>query len=257
MKLTKTVKYNYKLTEETLEKDIDKFIEEAKKGNYHMDKMYENEGLKMIKQYFRILNEKFKNNELEECKKCYHKLIPFLLIASTWDTNLFDYNDLLAKINSDFDYYIKNYFICLVKTCNIDKLAEKVSEYASSLDIYRFDSDTEVLFENLDKEMLDKLEEKMLARTQGMTNKDIKKHRIIYFLMNISNEKQDKEKYLRLCERFRGILNSKEFEYLKEEYEENQILPEKIEKKIDELITKKMAQDDEKQIKQTSKKEVS
>jgi|SRR3989338_8076663 len=58
MKLTKTVKYNYKLTEETLEKDIDEFIAHARKGDYHMDKMYGNEGLKIIKQYLRILNEK-------------------------------------------------------------------------------------------------------------------------------------------------------------------------------------------------------
>src|SRR3989339_654147 len=104
MKLIKTIKY--KLTEETLEKDIDKFIELAKKGNYHMDKMYDNEGLKIIKQYFRILQDKFKNNEFEECKRCYHKLIPFLLIASSGDTDLFDYNDLLAKIKDDFDIYI-------------------------------------------------------------------------------------------------------------------------------------------------------
>ena len=43
---------------ETLEKDIDEFIAHARKGDYHMDKMYGNEGLKIIKQYLRILNQK-------------------------------------------------------------------------------------------------------------------------------------------------------------------------------------------------------
>src|SRR3989344_4974934 len=100
-----------------------------KKGNFHMDKMYQNEGLKIIKQYFKILNEKFKNKELEECKRCYHKLIPFLLIASSAENNLFDYNDLLAKITKEFDDYINNYFVCLVKTCEINELADKISEY--------------------------------------------------------------------------------------------------------------------------------
>lgn len=220
MKIKKIVKYNYKLEENSLEEDIDKFIKKAKKGNYHMDKMYGNEGLKIIKQYLKILNEKFKNNELEECKSSYHKLIPFLLIASTGDTDLFDYNDLLAKISNDFDKFIKNYFICLVKTSDIDELGDKVSEYASSLDVYGFESDTQILIENLDKETLERLEEKILSKTMGMTSKDTEKHGIIYFLMNIANERQDKEKYLKLCEKFRGVLKDSEIDYLKGEYNE-------------------------------------
>ncbi|MCX6741730.1 MAG: hypothetical protein NTX24_00955 [Candidatus Pacearchaeota archaeon] len=226
MKLIKTI--NYKLTEETLEKDIDKFIELAKKGHYHMDKMYQNEGLKIIKQYFKILNEKFKNNELEECKRCYHKLILFLLIASSGEDDLFDYNDLLAKISNDFDHHIQNYFICLVKTCDIDELTDKISEYAASLDIYGFDSDKEILLESLSKEQLDKLEEKMLAKTLGMTKKDEDKQGVVYFLMNIAEVREDKEKYLKLCERFKGVLTDKELEYLRGEYEENKIIAERL-----------------------------
>lgn len=228
MKFTKTVKYNYKLTEETLEKDIDKFIESAKKGDFHMDKMYDNEGLKIVKQYFRILKEKFKNNELEECKSCYHKLIPFLLKASSGETDLFDYEDMLAKITNEFDDYINNYFICLIKTCSIDELANKVSEYASALDVYGFDSDKEILLNNLSKEQFNQLEEKMLLKTQGMNKKDQGKQDIIHFLMEIAEIQEDKEKYLRLCERFRGILTDKEFEYTRGEYEENRRLAKEI-----------------------------
>jgi len=220
MKLTKTIKY--KLTEENLEKDIDKFIELAKKGNYHMDKMYGNEGLKIIKQYFRILKEKFKNNELEECKKCYGKLILFCINASGANNcdDLFDYEDLLAKISDDFDSYVRNYFICLVKTCSLDELADKISEYAKTLDIYGFDSDKEILLENLSKEQLSVLEEKMLAKTQGMTKKDEDKHEIIYFLMSIAEAQEDKGKYLKLCEKFRGVLKDLEVDYNKGEYKE-------------------------------------
>ncbi|MBI2629854.1 hypothetical protein HYW76_02020 [Candidatus Pacearchaeota archaeon] len=220
MKIKKIVKYNYELEGDNLEEDIDKFIEKAKSGDYHMDKMYENEGLKIIKQYLKILDEKFKNNELEECKRCYHKLMSFLLIASNGETDLFDYNDLLAKLSKDFDDYIKNYFICLVKTCNIDELADKISEYAPSLDVYGFDSDKEVLFENLTKEKLNEVEQKMLSKTTGMTEKDKDKHEIIYFLMSISEAQEDKEKYLKLCERFRGVLKDSEVNYMREEYED-------------------------------------
>ena len=218
MKIKKVVKYNYELTEETLEKDIDKFIQNAKKGDYHMDKMYGNEGLKIIKQYLKILNEKFKNNELEECKNCYHKLIPFLLISSSADGDLFDYNDMLAMLSKDFDDYVRNYFICLVKTCSIDELADKISEYASSLDVYGFDSDKEIMLNNLNKEQLNQLEEKMLMKTHGMTKKDEKKHEIVYFLMEIAQIQNDKAKYLGLCEKFKGVLDNKEYEYIKGEY---------------------------------------
>ena len=238
MKLTKTVKYNYKLTEETLEKDIDEFISHARKGDYHMDKMYGNEGLKIIKQYLRILNEKFKNNELEECKNCYHKLVPFLLWASSGEGDLFDYNDLLAMLSKDFDLIIRNYFICMIETCNIDKLTDKVAKYSASLDVYGFDSDKQILIESLNKDQLNQLGIKMPAKTLGMTKKDQEKQYIVYFLMNVAEIQEDKEKYLQLCERFGDVLNSKEFEYLKNEYEENIILAEKIDKILEELKSK-------------------
>jgi len=220
MKIKKVVKYNYELTEETLEKDIDKFIENAKKGDYHMDKMYGNEGLKIIKQYLKILNEKFKNNEFMECNDCYHKLIPFLLVSSSAEGDLFDYNDMLAMLSRDFDDYVNNYFICLVKTCKMDELADKVSEYASNLNDYGFDSDKEILLNNLNKEQLNQLEEKMLAKTMDMKKKDMAKHEIIYFLMDLAQTQNNKSKYLILCEKFKGVLPDKEIEYIKKDYEE-------------------------------------
>lgn len=66
MKFTKTVKYNYELTEKTLKEDINKFIEDAREGDFLWDYKNRSIGLKIIKQYFRILQEKFDNNELEE-----------------------------------------------------------------------------------------------------------------------------------------------------------------------------------------------
>ena len=159
MKLTKTIKYNYKITEETLEKDIDKFMLEAKKRWYQMDRLNNGEGIKIIKQYFKILKEKFESNELQECKLCYEKLILFCIDASGANEcdNLFDYEDLLANINGNFDQYVKNYFICLVKTCDVNELVERVSRYASYLDTYGFNSDKEVLLNNLNKEQLDQV----------------------------------------------------------------------------------------------------
>ena len=223
MKLTKTVKYNYKLTEETLEKDIDSFIFLARKGNFSWDNKFENIGLKIIKQYFKVLKEKFNTKEYEECKVCYEKLILFLFDASRGDDKAnFGYEDLLARVSNDFDNYIKNYFICLVKTCSIEELAEKVSTYASKLKDYGFDSDGKILFTSLKKEELMKLEELMLNKTENMTKKDEDKQGILYFLLSLVRMQKDKIKYLNLCERFKDILDDEDLEYTKEGYEEDE-----------------------------------
>ena len=79
----------------------------------------------------------------------------------------------------------------------------------------------------------------MLIKTEGMTKKDQDKQDIIHFLMSIAEIQENKEKYLELCERFRGIFNNKEFEYLKGEYEENKLFESKIDRAINELKLKK------------------
>lgn len=220
MKITKKVEYDYQLTEDTLEKDIGQFIVAAQNKDFTMDRHYGGEGLKIIKQYFKILKEKLKNQEFEECKICYEKLILFCIDASGANEcdNLFDYEDLLAKIAKEFDDHIKDYFICLIKTCNIDELADRISIYASRLDIYGFESDKDVLLANLSKEQLTELEEKMFSKAAGMTKETKDKHDIIYFLMSMARTVKDKEKYIMLCNKFHGIVSDEEYEYLKKEY---------------------------------------
>jgi hypothetical protein len=212
----------YELTEETLEKDIDVFIEETKKGRYAWDSKYGNEGLCIIKQYFKILDKKFKNNEFQECEICYEKLILFCLDNSNpdRDEDLFGYADLLAKVSSNFDRFIKNYFVCLIKNCKIQELSEKVSNYASRLGDCGFDSDREILLKNLTKDQLSELEKLSLAKTAGMTKKDRGKQDIVYFFIWLAQSQKNKEKYLNLCERFKEILPKDEFDYLKGEYDE-------------------------------------
>jgi hypothetical protein len=234
MKLTKTVKYNFHLTEETLEKDMDSFINEARRGRYSWDYKYNGEGLKIIRQYFKILKEKFENQEYQECKLCYEKLIIFLLDASCGEDKAdFGYEDLLAKISSDFDEYINKYFICLVKTCNSEELAERVSKYTSHLNSYGFDSDKKVLIENLDELAMHNLEQRMLIKTEGMTKIDQNKQDMLYFLIWLAEAKKDKQKYNSLCERFKGVLNDKEITELKNEYGESEILKEKFNKAME------------------------
>ncbi|MFW5847133.1 MAG: hypothetical protein ACOCUU_03170, partial [Nanoarchaeota archaeon] len=189
MKVTKTVKYNYKLTEENLEKDIDRFIEEARKGFFNWDRKQGSLGLKIIKQYFKLLEKKFNNKEYEECKICYEKLILFLIDSSIGIDNVdLGYEDLLWQVDKNFDRFIKNYFICLVKTCEINELTEHIADYAIRIERagYGFDSDMKILIEELNEQTLKNLEQRLLVKTEGMTKKDEDKIDIIYFLMEMA-----------------------------------------------------------------------
>ena len=223
MKLTKTVKYHYKLTKDTIEKDIESFIQEARNGDFTWDYKDNGEGLKIIKQYFKLLKEKFDNGNYKECKTCYEKLILFLIDASVGEDKAdFGYEDLISKVDRDFDNLIKNYFTCLVKTCDIEELADKVSAYAVKLERagYGFDSDINILVENLDEVTFRNLEQRMLIKTEGMTKKDKSKIDIIHFLMEIAHRQNDKTKYLKLCEKLKGILPDKEINYIVWEFDE-------------------------------------
>ena len=223
MKIIKKVIYYYKLTEETLEKDIDNFISDARKGVFSWDSKYGGEALKIIKQYFKFIQEKFEKKEFEECAKCYKKLILFLFDASAGrDKACFGYEDLLAKISKDFDSLIKKYFICLVKAYSGEELANECYDYIVKLEGSGFDSDKKILIEYLEKDKLYNLINLLLLKTQGMTKKDEDKQDIIYFLMEIFEELGEKEKYLDLCKRFEGVFSDKEIEYLKKEYEEDE-----------------------------------
>lgn len=219
MRIKKIIKYE--LSENSLEKDIDHFIKGAKRGKFAWDSKYENEGLKIIKAYFRMIQEKFNKNEYDECKNCYHKLILFLFDASRGDNNAnFGYEDLLAKISDNFDKFIRNYFICLVKACKSDEFLEKVLEYAARLKEYGFNSDIEILLKNLDKEKLERLEKKMLEKTKDLAKNDENKQDILYFLIYLAGAEKNKDKYLQLCNQFKDILDERELNYLKGEYKE-------------------------------------
>ena len=223
MKLTKNVKYHYKLTEKTLEKDIESFIKEARRGTFSWDYKYNSEGLKIIKQYFRWLQEKFDKKEYQECKICYGNLILFLIDSSVGEDEAnFGYEDLLSRIDKDFDGFIKNYFICLVKTCDIEELTKRTAEYAVKLERagYGFDSDIKTLIEEFDEQTLKNLEQRMLIKTEGMTKNDEDKIDIVHFLMEIAQEQNDKKKYLQLCERLRGVVPDKEVDYIVWEFDE-------------------------------------
>ncbi len=226
MKVTR--KYSYKLTEKTLEEDIDKFILDARAGIYGWDRKCGGEGLRIIKQYFKLIFEKYKKEKFEECARCYKKLILFLFDSSTGrDEAGFGYEDLLSQVSKDFDAIIEKYFFSILKVYSSEDLANECYNYIINLKEYGFDSDKEVLIKNLEGEKMDNLINLLLLKTEGMTKNDEDKHGIIYFLMEIYESLGKKEKYLELCERFKGILSEKEIEYFRNNFGEDSLWEDK------------------------------
>src|SRR3989338_2695269 len=147
MKITK----NYSLSEKTLEKDIDKFIRDAKKGAYQYDYKYGQEGLKLIKAYFRMIEEELKKQNFQVAGACYKKILFFLLQR---DYEYFNYEDIMSKFNSE--KLVGFYFTSLVKTCTVGELFKEYQDYLKVKEDYYFESADKTILSELSSK--DKLE---------------------------------------------------------------------------------------------------
>ena len=208
MKVVKT--YSYALTEGTLEKDLDKFIRDTKNGAYQFDYKYGQEGLKLIKAYFRLIEEEFKKQNYSVARACYKKLM-FLLLQNEY--NYFDYDDIVGKLN--FEKFIGNYFICLIKLCTIEELFNEYVEYLKIKEDYYFESADKTILAELSEQ--NKREflifvEKAAEKTK---NDDYAMHDLIHLLLSIPKSKGDRATYNQLCEKYEKILG----EDLKEDFE--------------------------------------
>ncbi len=203
MKIAKT----YSLSEKTLEKDIDKFIRNAKKGAYQYDYRYGQEGLKFIKAYFRMIEEEFKKQNFEVARVCYKKLLFFLLQR---DYNYFNYEDIISKFNSE--KFIGSYFTCLVKTCNVDELFDEYLEYLRIKGDYYFKSAEKTILNELPSEDKMKFIELVQKESEKVKEKDYAMHDLIYFQLDLTKEEKDRKKYNQLCDKFIKIVGPEQKE---------------------------------------------
>ncbi len=203
MKITKT----YSLSEKTLEKDIDKFIRNAKKGAYQYDYKYGQEGLKFIKAYFRLIEEEFKKQNFEVTRVCYKKLLFFLLQR---DYDYFNYEDIMSKFNSE--KIVGFYFICLVKTCNVDELLNEYLEYLRIKEDYYFKSAEKTILDELSSEDKTKFVESVQKESENVKEEDYAMHDLIYFQLDLAKEGKDRKKYNQLCEKFIKIVGPEQKE---------------------------------------------
>ncbi|MBI5073180.1 hypothetical protein HZA99_05145 [Candidatus Woesearchaeota archaeon] len=201
MKIIKT----YKLSEQNLEKDIDQFIRNAKTGEYQYDYKYGMEGLKLIKAYFRMIEEEYKKQNYQIARACYKKMM-FLLLQSEY--NYFNYEDIVGKLN--FEKFLANYFICLIKQCNVEELFMEYLEYLKIKEDYYFESVHETIFANLGGESLAFFVNLVEKKAETIKEEDYAMHDLIYFLIDLAKSKKDKAGIDQLCSKYPQIVDEDE-----------------------------------------------
>jgi len=199
MKITK----NYSLSEKTLEKDTDKFIRDAKKGAYQYDYKYGQEGLKLIKAYFRMIEEELKKQNFQVAGACYKKILFFLLQR---DYEYFNYEDIMSKFNSE--KLVGFYFTSLVKTCTVGELFKEYQDYLKVKEDYYFESADKTILSELSSK--DKLE--FIRLVEKKSENDYAMHDLIYFQLDLAKETKDRKKYDLLCKKFIKIVGPEQKE---------------------------------------------
>ena|SRR3989344_6322944 len=213
MRITK--KYEYKLTEESLSEDMDKFFEEARNGDYQFDHRYGLEGLRIIKQYLKLLNKEFEEKNYGLCIECYKKLLLFLFEASS-ENNYFDYEDLLARTKLNFNEIVGRYIYLLIKNLSLNSFFEEYLIFVKGMEDYGFESINETILNELDEESLLKLEELLINKLKGFDKEESWMYELIYLLLEIYKKLGLKEKYIAACKTFSYA--SEEFLEMIDEY---------------------------------------
>jgi hypothetical protein len=197
MKIMKT----YSLSEKSLEKDIDKFVRDAMRGAYQYDYRHGQDGLKIIKAYFRLIDDEFKNQNFQTARACYEKLL-FLLLQS--DDNYFDYEDIMSKFNSE--KIVGNYFKCLIKICSVNELFVEFIEYLKIKEDYYFESAEKNILSELSPENRERFMRLVEKESEKVKENDYELHDLIFFQLYYAKQKKDRKRYFQLCEKYIKIV---------------------------------------------------
>jgi len=218
MKIIK--KYDYKLTKESLDKDIEQFIREARKGAYEWDYKYGMEGLRIVKQYFKLIQAEFDNGNFGLCRTCYNMLL-ILLFEEGHKHSYFGYEDIIGRSKLDFEKIIRNYFLCLIKLHSVEELFNEFVEYLKSKQDYYFESAEKTIMEGLSNEDFAKFKKLLLIESEKIGKDDYAMHDILNFLIDITSKKEkDEEKFLSLAGKFAPVLGYDTVNDFLEDYEE-------------------------------------
>jgi len=194
MKIIKT----YVLSEKTLEKDIDKFIRDAKNGRYQYDYKYGQEGLKILKAYFRMIEQELKKANYQEAIRAYEKLFKFLFQR---EYDYFNYEDIIGKFNTE--KLIGNYFYTIIQ--NKENIFKKYLDYLKLTNGYYFESAYRTININLTEQELIEFFEQVEERLKLVKSKEYCYYELAEILVEFYKNK-DENKYLELKEKYKEFI---------------------------------------------------
>ena len=213
MKIVKS----YILSEESLDKDIDCFIRDARLGNYQYDYKNGMEGLKIIKQYFKMLQTAYDNGNYELCRICYKKLLLFLAETS-YDEDYFNYEDILGRTKLDFEKIVGNYTHSMIITFFLEDFFREYLIFIEKMKDYDFESLHKTILDDFSDETLKNLEGLLIDELKaGLKEPAYWRYNIAYLLLDIYRKLKLREKYVNACKTF-GYY-SEEFVEMIDEYE--------------------------------------
>lgn len=198
MKIIKT----YALSEKTLSNDIDKFIRDAKKGAYQYDYKYNQEGLKILKAYFRMIEQEVKKANYSEAIDTYEKLFGFLFQR---DYDYFNYEDIIGKFT--MEKYVGNYFYALIQ--NKEDVFKKYIEYLKLTDEYYFESAFQTINVNLSEQELREFIEEVGERLKTVQTEEYCYYELADILVNYYKHK-DQTKYIELKEKYKDLVEEED-----------------------------------------------
>lgn len=203
------MKVKYVLSEETLEKDIDQFIRTARKGAFVMDRKHDKEGLQILREYIRLIQQAFKEKDYKMCRACGKKLILFLFETTT-EHDYFSYSyiiDLLA-----FKTLVTMYFSSLKELCDVDELFREYMEYISSAEDAPYAE--EFILDKLSAEELARFEELLFKEAQTRKEDDYGRYSAIYFLLSLAKRRRNRTRYAELVDSYAGMLGDESGELM-------------------------------------------
>lgn len=211
MKIIK--KYEYKLSEKTLDKDIEKFIKHLKEGDYSWGDD-DKEGVKLTRAYFRMIEDEFKKQNFNIAKNCYQKLMfPLLGEEGYGYFNM----DIVGALN--FEKFIGNYFICLIKLHTTEELFNEYIEYLKAKEDYYFETAETTIMEELSEEELAKFKKLLFLKVDTIKEDDYAMHDVLTFLLDITKKKErDETTFMKLAVRFAPILGYADLKEFLEDY---------------------------------------
>ena len=130
----------------------------------------------------------------------------FLLLQSEY--NYFNYEDIVGKLS--FEKFLAHYFVCLIKQNTVEELFTEYLEYLTAKEDYYIESVHRTIFENMPESSLKTFINLVEKEAGGIKEKDYAKYDLIYFLLDYSKLRKNRDEFDRICKKYRGFVDEDE-----------------------------------------------